>query len=107
MKRMTSIRLSEHTDRQLAQLTDRLGVNQSEIISIAIDRMARQEINTMNGPQTFPTKEDADEVIAGMKGWDANAVEIESLADERGRTHPVWVIQCDGDQYLCWDGFVR
>lgn len=42
-KRMTSIRLSEHTQRQIADL-GHIG-SQSEIIALAIDRLHREEVS--------------------------------------------------------------
>lgn len=47
MKRLTSIRLSELTDRQLTDLAQRLVMSQSEVISIAIDRMYQMEVQKM------------------------------------------------------------
>lgn len=41
-KQKTSILLAAHTRRQLALLAERTGWNQSEIITVAIDRMARE-----------------------------------------------------------------
>jgi hypothetical protein len=41
-KRMTTIRLSEHTDRQLSELAH-IG-NHSEVIALAIDRLHQEEV---------------------------------------------------------------
>jgi hypothetical protein len=44
MRTPISVRLSELQERQLAELEESTGMNQSEIIKLAIDRMAREEI---------------------------------------------------------------
>jgi predicted transcriptional regulator len=44
MRTPISVRLSELQERQLAELGESTGMNQSEIIKLAIDRMAREEI---------------------------------------------------------------
>ena len=43
-KRLTSIRLPELTDRQLTELASVTGLNATELITTAIDRMHQQEI---------------------------------------------------------------
>jgi predicted DNA-binding protein len=50
MKRLTSIRLPELTDRQLAELSQLTGLNTSELLTTAIDRMYQQEIGTHENP---------------------------------------------------------
>lgn len=43
-RKVTSFRLSELATRQLAELVSATGLNQSEVISTALDRMYQQEI---------------------------------------------------------------
>jgi len=54
-KRLTTIRVPEITDRQLAELASATGLNTTELITTAIDRMYREEINTMNETITIST----------------------------------------------------
>jgi post-segregation antitoxin (ccd killing protein) len=49
-KRHTTIRLPELTDRQLAELSRLTGLNTSELLTTAIDRMYQQEIGTHENP---------------------------------------------------------
>jgi len=44
MKQLISIRISEHTKRQLDALTQHINTTQTDVVSIAIDRMAREEL---------------------------------------------------------------
>lgn len=46
-RKVTSFRLTELATRQLAALVAATGMNQSETISTALDRMYQQEIKTM------------------------------------------------------------
>lgn len=46
-KRLTSIRLPELTDHQLTELASATGLNVTELLTTAIDRMYQQEIKTM------------------------------------------------------------
>lgn len=48
MKSQINIRASELLQRQLAELTDKLGTSITETVSIAIDRMHQQEIKNMS-----------------------------------------------------------
>lgn len=43
-KRLTSIRFSDLTDRQLPELAQRLAMSQSEVVTVAIDRLYQSEI---------------------------------------------------------------
>lgn len=51
MKTLTSIRLPELTASQIEALKAKTGLGQSEIITTAIDRMYREEINKMDKNQ--------------------------------------------------------
>lgn len=44
MSKQTAIRLPEHAQRQLAALCAKLGMSQSQIMLIALDRLYQQEI---------------------------------------------------------------
>ena len=55
MKSQINIRVSDMTRRQLDQLTARMGTSITETITIAIDRLAKQEL-PMN--TTFDTKQE-------------------------------------------------
>lgn len=58
-KRLTSIRLPEITDRQLAELASVTGLNTTELITTAIDRMYQQETTMNNEIITISSRNDA------------------------------------------------
>lgn len=57
-KRLTSIRISDYTTAQLRQLADLYETNQSDILTMAISRMYRQDIggNPIEKEQQSTTK---------------------------------------------------
>lgn len=50
MSKQTAIRLPEHARRQLAELCERLGMNQSAVMLLALDRLYQQEIAQPSPP---------------------------------------------------------
>ena len=44
MSKQTAVRLPDHARRQLAELCERLGMNQSAVMLLALDRLYQQEI---------------------------------------------------------------
>lgn len=48
---VTSVRLPEPTRKQIDELTAKWGCSMANILTIAIDRMHREEIKTMNAAQ--------------------------------------------------------
>lgn len=71
-KRMTSIHISAITDKQIAALKESLGLNQSEIITMAIDRLFQQEIKketkkTKKGPTPEMIEEAAKKIMAELE----------------------------------------
>jgi len=44
MSKQTAIRLPDHARRQLAELCERLGMNQSAVMLLALDRLYQQEV---------------------------------------------------------------
>lgn len=108
-------RINADFQRKLRELSDTLGINQSAVLTVAINRLHQQEIKTMtrntdNEPvtdmQTYATRTQAKAAIANMQGWDAKPVKY-CFATVGGGTVDAWVIECDGDKYLREDGFVR
>lgn len=69
MKGQINIRASVLLQRQLDELTDKLGTSITETVSIAIDRMYQQEIKTMNTYSTGNTDLTLEDMQAA---WFAN-----------------------------------
>lgn len=76
MKSQVNIRISKHTRRQLDQLQEHMSTTQTDVISIAIDRMARKELN-MN---TYYVEPD----MLGDDATEADANRMVELLQERG-----------------------
>jgi hypothetical protein len=53
--------------------------------------------------QTYATRTEAEATIETMRGWDAEAEEINIGPDDE----TAWSILCDGTKYLRTDGYVR
>lgn len=75
--RQTGIRLPELTQRQLSALCESTGMNQSSIVIMAIDRMYRQEKQTM---KTINVKIDVTE--DGMFSGDWSGVDMDASAEK-------------------------
>ena len=58
--------------------------------------------------ETFATREAAARIVAMMRGWAVEIVQLYLPDNENadGDGH-AWVIQCDGTLYLRRDGYVR
>ena len=79
MKRLTSIHISEMTDSQIEELRAKTGLNQSEIVTTAIDRMYREEIE-MNEAQALIRNRKWNELEALV--WEVcNADDRDGLGD--------------------------
>jgi hypothetical protein len=50
-KKQTSVSLAPFTVQQLRRLTNRLGMSQSAVIGLAVDRMAREELSKPEGEE--------------------------------------------------------
>jgi hypothetical protein len=70
MKRLTSIHISELTDKQIEQLKTATGLNQSEVITTAIDRMAREEIEMKRVTISAEQKQDGTWSLIASNGDD-------------------------------------
>lgn len=107
-KRLTSIRLPELTDRQLAELASATGLNTTELLTTAIDRMYQQEIKTMTTPkydytviedsggglQLFLFKPGTDTPVMGFSGFEYSPGSLIASLDSLDT----------GDDARRWDG---
>lgn len=65
--KQTNVRLSVMTRRQLDTLTELTGMNQSEVIQTAIDRMFQQENKVSNYIHVYMTTDE--DSMTGPEGW--------------------------------------
>lgn len=85
-RKVTSFRLTALATRQLAELTEKLQMNQSEIVSTALDRIYQQEIQVMNSqPSTVTLKF----VAQSGHAWEetVNVDEIDDTVEQTVATH--------------------
>lgn len=63
-RNVSSYRLPTHTESQIDALAARLGMSKANVITLAVDRMYREETRTMQTPYAVdpanPTEADAD-----------------------------------------------
>ena len=83
VKKLIAIRASENTARQIAALKQRMGTTQTDVVSIAIDRLAREELPGRPAEREFEMyrnwkTEDL------KKEFDKITVEIEDVHSRKG-----------------------
>jgi hypothetical protein len=104
-KRPTSTRLSDLTTKQLSDLAGMTGLNQTEVISVAIDRMYREEtkmsdkldyrvIEDNGGGLHLFVFDDQDRVIFAHSGYEYNPGQLSQDLDALDT----------GDDTSDWDG---
>ena len=62
-KKLIAIRASENTARQIAALKQRMGTTQTDVVSIAIDRLYREELPGRPAEREFEMRNKAEQRV--------------------------------------------
>ena len=100
MKNPTSMRLSEMTRQQINELAQATGLNQTEIVSVAIDRMHRSEIKTKT-EEKMNMKITGNVVLIHGHEYIGSIVTNQSLSVEDA----INLLNVDADQYDDYGAF--
>lgn len=100
MKNPTSMRLSEMTRQQISELAQATGLNQTEIASVAIDRMHRSEIKSKT-EEKMNTKITGNVVLVHGQDYIGSIVTNRTLSIEEA----IELLSVDADQYDDYGAF--
>jgi len=98
------MRLSELTKRQISQLAERFNATKTEIMSIAIERMYREETGKMNEQELLKLATDRvenDETLAPYRDLLVN------YDWQEGGEHLTWVLTAPSQELIDWAEGVR
>jgi hypothetical protein len=106
MKTLKSYRLSNRTLSDIAELAERRGTSEAEIITIAIDRMFQQEIKTMNMTTQNYAQLAKTRVINDNDLGPESDILLEYDWDNQ-EEHLEWVATADKAEILSWIMAIR